>query len=109
MRVNKLKAPWINQVKQGKRYNPDPFYHSKEWKVTRGTHIQGFTKANDGTMLSNKYCIDCYNESKKKEPMHTVDHVTPIKLGGSRTDKKNLQSQCKRHHAKKSANEGKHA
>jgi 5-methylcytosine-specific restriction endonuclease McrA len=63
------------------------------------------TRAEDGKMISNEYCIQCYNELGELKEMHTVDHIKRIEDGGSSTDFRNLQSLCKRHHAIKSANE----
>lgn len=106
MNITTIKRPWMKSVKQGTRYNPDPFYHSQTWARTKAIHKQGFTIV-DGVSVSNMYCIPCYRETKLLVPMHTVDHIIAIKLGGSRTDSNNLESQCKTHHARKSANEGK--
>jgi hypothetical protein len=106
MEIKRIRRPWEKPGTYGKRYNPDPFYQSQEWKRTKTSFKQGTTKANDGIDLSNKYCIDCYNEDRKFVLMHTVDHHVPIKEGGHRTDHSNLRSQCESHHAKKSAEEG---
>jgi 5-methylcytosine-specific restriction endonuclease McrA len=100
MEIKTLKRPWQKQVKQGNRYNADPFYQSSTWKQIRETHINGSTVMPDGFVLSNKYCVECY---PLLVLMHTVDHIHRIKAGGSRDDPNNLQSLCSSHHAKKSA------
>lgn len=106
MLIPTVHRPWMKKAKQGTRYNPDPFYQSQSWARTKAIHKQGFTIV-DGVAVSNMNCIPCYRETGRLVPMHTVDHIIAIKLGGSRTDSNNLESQCKTHHARKSANEGK--
>jgi hypothetical protein len=108
MQIKEIKRPWDSPYKQGKRNNPDPFYHTQEWKRTRTGFIasppwQQLPPIN-GKAYSNHYCAPCWREGKIT-PMHTVDHIQRIKAGGSRTDHHNLESQCKHHHAIKSANE----
>ncbi len=119
MKVSTLKRPWSGQSKQGKRYNPDPFYNSPEWRRVRKAFIQSstilwnppFEKQEDGSLMmttqivSNRLCHECAKQGNTVE-MHTVDHIVRIKDGGSRTDFSNLQSLCKHHHAVKSAQEG---
>lgn len=108
MKIQSLRRPWQKAYNQGVRNNPDPWYNSKEWKQTR----QGFINSPpwqklppiNGKAYSNHYCAPCWKEGKITE-MHTVDHQERIKAGGSRTDYRNMESQCKRHHAIKSAQE----
>lgn len=107
MEIKNVRRPWQSQVKQGNRYNKDGFYHTSTWKQIRETHINGSTLMPDGFVLSNKYCVECYRNGKGLVPMHTVDHVKAIKMGGSATDPANLESLCKHDHAVKSSNEGK--
>lgn len=107
MEINTIKRPWEKKVRQGNRYNPDARYRSAAWTRTKQIHKKGFTLTNSGDLLSNLFCIDCYNEGKGKVAMHTVDHHIPVKAGADFHDLKNLRSLCQSHHAKKSANEGK--
>lgn len=102
MDIKTVKRPWMKQVNQGNRYAPDGFYHTKAWRQIRENHINGTTVMPDGFVLPNKYCVECY---PLLVPVHTVDHRTRIKAGGSRDDPNNLQSLCARHHAQKSAQE----
>lgn len=108
MIISKIKRPWIGQNSQGTRYNPDPFYHTNEWRDTRISFFLSEPLIQlppiNGIKFKNKYCVDCWKSGKITD-VHTVDHIKRIKEGGSRTDHANLQGQCKRHHAVKSANE----
>lgn len=108
MEIKTVKRPWIKNVNQGTRNNPDPWYHSKEWQQTRNGFIMSIPWQElpplNNRPYSNKYCAPCWKEGMIT-PVHTVDHVQRIKSGGSRTDYRNMESQCKKHHAIKSANE----
>ena len=81
----------------------EPWYQSQEWKRIRTNHINGFTEVN-GFRLSNKYCIQCFEESGKLELMHTADHPIPIKEGGDK--RQPLRSLCRHHNAQKTARDG---
>ena len=102
MKIESIKRPWIKGTQR--RYNPDPFYQSQEWKRTKQGFKLSVTTLPDGRPVSNTMCIECYKQGIVK-PMHTVDHIVRIKDGGSRTDYSNLQSLCESCHAKKSAKE----
>jgi len=94
------------KTKQGFRKHDDPHYHSSAWKNARKSFRDQFTKMPDGTMLSNKYCYDCYIEDKMRLPGSETDHIKRRKDGGT-DDFSNLRTLCRTHHAKKSSNEGK--
>jgi 5-methylcytosine-specific restriction endonuclease McrA len=102
MEIREIKRPWIKGTQV--RYNPDSYYQSKSWKDNRRSFREGYTEVN-GIQLSNKYCIDCFKESRSFVLGSNTDHIIPRKEGGS-DDHTNLQTQCDTHHAKKSANEG---
>lgn len=105
MNIVNLKRPWDKSSRNyGTRLNSDPWYQSLEWKRIKQHHKAGFTRAKDNTMLSNMYCIACYNEGKGEQPMRTVDHITPISQGGSKEGP--LQSLCAHHDSIKCAREG---
>ena len=50
------------------------------------------------------YCRHCY-ENKILRSAHVLDHIKPIKDGGKKTDKKNVQPLCHSCHNRKSATE----
>ncbi len=69
------------------------FYDSPAWRKLRTWHIK-----------QNPVCVDCEQEGIAKIA-DVVDHITPIKQGGSKLCLSNLQSLCHRHHNAKSAAE----
>jgi 5-methylcytosine-specific restriction protein A len=69
----------------------DQFYNTTVWRKLRTIHIQ-----------DNPICKWC-DEEDRTTPATVVDHIVPIKQGGERTNKDNLQSLCERCHAQKSA------
>ena len=73
------------------------FYHTQQWKQIRQAHINSHTTLPNGVILANKYCIECYTKDNIFTPVHTVDHINPIRNGGFKTDPFNLQSLCKTH------------
>lgn len=103
MQIKIIHRPWIKRIQR--RYNPDPYYQSNNWRILRSDFREDCTFVN-GFQLSNKYCIDCFKESGSLIPGSNTDHIKPRKAGGLDI-KSNLQTQCDRHHAIKSANEGK--
>jgi hypothetical protein len=105
MQINSVKRPWQSSHSHGNRYNPDPFYQSVTWKNIKRAFKNSKTRTPDGKEVSNKLCYDCFIEGRIVL-MHTVDHMTRINDGGSKTDYNNLRSLCAHHHAIKSANEG---
>ena len=102
MEIKRIRRPW--EKRSGKRYNPDPFYQSPQWKRIRSSFRLGHTIVN-GFHLPNIYCIDCYKETGKLIPGSNTDHKQRRKEGGSDTHD-NLQTQCDSHHNSKSAQEG---
>jgi len=79
--------------RKGFSFTPNPVYRTSTWKRTRDSYIRfhpNFEVLEDG-----KTC---------GKPGYSVDHVIPIKLGGSLTDFDNLS--CRRHQYKKSAQDG---
>jgi len=91
MKIESIKRPWEKQGKYGKRYNPDPFYQSNEWKTIRARKLS-----------MSPYC-ECENCKGKNIKAEMVDHIIPISQGGSPTDMNNLQSMRNRCHHRKSA------
>lgn len=91
MNINSVKRPWQKQVNQGTRYNPDPFYQSSEWKKIRAAYLR-----------EHLFC-ECEKHKDMKVKAEMVDHKTPIKQGGSRTDWANLQALTNKCHFSKSA------
>ena len=86
------------QDKQYNKYKRDKesqmFYETKTWKFTRKNKLQ-----------LNPLCEECQRQGKLVKAT-MVDHIVPIKQGGSQLDYNNLQSLCWSCHSKKSAKEG---
>ncbi len=102
MNIKEVKRPWIKKTQR--RYNPDPYYQSNDWRMRRLNFRQGYTEL-EGIKVSNKLCLECFKSGSIVEGKHT-DHIVARKAGGSDNDN-NLQTLCDYHHASKSANEGK--
>jgi len=90
-----ISKPWLpkretNKHNDRKRDENDKFYSTNQWKQLRDYFIK-----------RNPICSWCDEEGKTKLA-DVVDHILPIKKGGSRTDENNLQSLCHRHHNQKS-------
>ena len=58
-------------------------------------------KLRDYFIKRNPLCKWC-NEEGKTKVADVVDHILPIKQGGSKIDESNLQSLCHHHHNQKS-------
>lgn len=69
----------------------DKFYNTTQWRNLRAYYIK-----------NNPICRWC-EEEDKVTTAKVVDHITPIKQGGHKTDIDNLQSLCEKCHAQKSA------
>ena len=88
--------PWLRNKKPKRKrpfnFTPNPFYRSSIWKKTRDGYIKAHTRCE-------------ITEDGKACGMagYSVDHIYPIRLGGSSTSWNNLQTSCKRHQFKKSA------
>lgn len=108
MEIKSIKRPWEKKVKQGNRYNRDPFYHTSEWRSTRTTFFASEPLIQlppiMGIPFQNRYCVECWKRGKIVEAQ-VLDHKKRIKDGGSKTDHENLQGLCNHDHAVKSANE----
>lgn len=70
------------------------FYKSPEWIRVRKLQLQAYP-----------LCAECLKSGKYTKAT-VVDHIVPIKQGGSKYDSKNLQSLCWACHSRKSAEEG---
>ncbi len=83
-------SPGFEKKKKNWLANPEDeaFYHSTAWRKTRK-----FIIARDCV------CQMCKGQGRE------VDHIIPIRLGGSKLDVKNLQYLCSRCHRKKTKNE----
>lgn len=108
MEIKSIKRHWIKESKHGKRYDPDPFYQSPQWKQTRTAFLlakpwQQLPMLN-GKSYQNIYCVECWKQGKIVET-HTVDHITRKRMDGDWTDFSNLQGLCLSHHNAKSARE----
>ncbi len=87
--------PWIpKKPKHFRETDNASFYSSKRWKSLRNFFIQKFP-----------ICAQCKRNGELNNAQ-VVDHVVPIRLGGSPIDQKNLQSLCNPCHNKKSGMEG---
>ena len=70
------------------------FYKSPTWKIVRKRHLE-----------QQPFCVECLKKGKTNKAV-IVDHIVPIKDGGSRYDESNLQSLCWSCHSRKSVEEG---
>lgn len=70
------------------------FYNSTLWKGIRKKHL-----------ALEPFCRECMKEGRIVKAV-IVDHIVPIKKGGSRYDEENLQSLCWNCHSRKSVEEG---
>lgn len=108
MVIKETRRPWIKNTSFGKKYNPDSFYQSSEWKQTRTAFLmsrpwQVLPQIN-GKNYENKFCVECWKQGKITNT-HTVDHIQRKRNEGNWTDFSNLQGLCLRHHNSKSASE----
>ena len=93
----KKKIKWVAQTNKANnnhtrsRDHFDTFYSSSAWRRLRKIIIQ-----------LEPLCRWC-NEEGKVVPAQMVDHIIPIKQGGEKLDRANLQPLCNRCHAQKSA------
>ena len=69
------------------------FYNSKRWRSLRNYFIQ-----------MNPLCVE-HEKLGFVVAGTDVDHITPMRLGGSPTSLSNLQTLCKECHARKSGRE----
>ena len=89
------RRPWQPKKPQQARLNPNTdFYQSKQSRILRNYYIQ-----------KNPLCESCKRRGKVKGGQ-VVDHITPINMGGHKTDLSNLQSLCTSCHNSKSGKEG---
>lgn len=108
MEIKNIKRPWIQQAKQGTRYNRDTFYQTKEWKSTRTSFLMSEPWQQlppiHGIKYQNIYCFECWKKGKIVDTF-IVDHIQRKRAGGDWTDFSNLQGLCNPHHNAKSARE----
>ena len=76
---------------KGKARGKDKFYQTKEWRNYSHNYL-----------ILNPLCKICDQQNRVTESQ-VVDHIQPIKQGGSRWASYNHQPLCKSCHAKKSA------
>ena len=99
----KKKRPWIPTRKSSdskglanKSRSTDEyvsFYNSKQWRSLRSYYRQ-----------MNPLCEECDRAGYTVEGQ-CVDHIQPMRLGGSQTNLSNLQTLCNSCHAIKSGRE----
>jgi len=84
------KRPWIvkNTKKVWGREEDQAFYKSYRWRRHKEDYL-----------IENPECVVCGRMA------NTVDHIIPIRLGGSRWKWSNLQSMCTSCHNSKTAKE----
>jgi 5-methylcytosine-specific restriction protein A len=69
------------------------FYQSSRWRATRASFLR-----------ENQLCVKCL-EHGVLQPAKVVDHIVPIKRGGDRFGRSNLQALCVPCHNAKTASE----
>jgi 5-methylcytosine-specific restriction protein A len=89
--INTIRRSWL-PINDHSRGN-DPFYQTKAWKKVRRMYI-----------AAHQLCAICQSKGITTEAK-AVDHIIPIKQGGSELSFSNLQSLCNHCHAIKSAKE----
>ena len=94
MQVKRLKLIGSNNVRQNKLENS--FYHSKQWRSIRKE-----------ILIDEPLCRECQRKGYYTAAS-VVDHIIPIRLGGNKLDKSNLQPLCKPCHESKSSYEKKY-
>ena len=70
------------------------FYVSHEWRKLRQNYL-----------IEHPFCTECRKYGKLTKAT-VVDHVVPIRQGGSALDENNLQALCASCHGSKSIREG---
>jgi 5-methylcytosine-specific restriction endonuclease McrA len=75
--------------------NNDLFYHTNRWRKLRIEHFK-----------INPLCVIC-NKQNRTTLAKVLDHITPVRLGGSIWDSNNHQGLCESCHNSKSALERK--
>lgn len=70
------------------------FYNSKEWKRLRQNYL-----------IEHPFCEECRKNGRLTKAT-VVDHIIPIRMGGSTLDENNLQALCASCHGRKSILEG---
>ena len=70
------------------------FYNSRAWRRASKVHLS-----------QEPLCRECMKKGQLAAAVMT-DHIVPIKAGGDRWGRDNLQSLCRSCHSRKSAEEG---
>lgn len=78
----------------GRDESSQNFYTSPAWRQARKRQL-----------TEHPFCEECLKSGKRTKAA-MVDHIVPIRKGGSRLDAENLQSLCWSCHSRKSAEEG---
>ena len=100
----KKKRPWLptnNSIDRSKGLKPQSrstdefvrFYNSKQWKSLRNYYIQ-----------MHPLCVE-HERMGYIVPATDIDHIIPMRFGGSQTALSNLQSLCRECHMRKSGKE----
>ena len=87
------KANWTARNARPEIREDKRFYDSREWKLTR-----------ERLLRSEPWCRECRRQGRVT-PAEMVDHITPIRNGGSRTWLSNLQPLCHTCHNVKRSSE----
>ena len=93
----RLKQKYRNETKAfatKRKVDNQKFYNSSKWRKLRKAYV-----------AENPLCVVCESRGFVSA-VQEVDHIVPIRLGGSPFDWDNLQSLCKSCHSRKSAKEG---
>lgn len=102
MKIKQINPPWNKNIR---KRNYEPFYHTARWREIRKSFLLGTTILEDGKLVPNSICIECYKKGKTTAS-NTVDHIHRIRDGGDPYNPANFQALCKTCHEKKSSKEG---
>lgn len=88
--TNKVEPQRETPAQKEARLAPGRFYRTKRWQHIREAQLQ-----------ETPYCEECYKKQQRLVEATVVDHIKPIRQGGSQTDPENLASLCAPCHNRK--------
>lgn len=108
MVIKNLKRPWQKRVYEVK-VDREEFYQSSQWRRVRSSFMASEPHFHlppiMGIPYENRFCAECWKAGRMNDERIEIDHITPIKEGGSKTDHTNLRALCHTHHNRKTHND----